>query len=88
MAIYHNSGTAESFSLRTNNTLLAQLAEVTNGREWDIENLDEILNAVEFSAAGITEQEIRSLWDAPIIFLILLSLKALEWILRRRWNTI
>jgi uncharacterized membrane protein len=88
LAIYHNAGKAEYFSLRTNRSLLSQLADATGGRDWNVEDLDELVNAVEFSSAGITEQEIRPLWDAPLIFLILLLLKSLEWILRRRWRTI
>ena len=88
MAIYHNAGTAEYFSLRTNQTLLSQIADATGGRNWAEEELDDLINTVEFSAAGITEREIRPLWDAPIIFLILIFLKSLEWLLRRQWNTI
>ncbi|MGY8814021.1 MAG: glutamine amidotransferase, partial [Gammaproteobacteria bacterium] len=88
LAIYHNAGKAEYFSLRTNRSLLSQLADATGGKDWNVEDLDELVNAVEFSSAGITEQEIRPLWDAPIIFLILMLLKSLEWILRRQWRTI
>ena len=88
LAIYHNAGKAEYFSLRTNRSLLSQLANATGGKDWNVEDLDELVNAVEFSSAGITEQEIRPLWDAPIIFLILMLLKSLEWILRRQWRTI
>jgi hypothetical protein len=44
--------------------------------------------AIRYSAAGITEHEIRPLWDAPAIFLLLLLLKAFEWLLRRRWRKI
>jgi hypothetical protein len=88
MAIYHNAGTAEYYSLRTNRTLLAQLANATGGRIWREGELDDLVNAVEFSEAGITEREIRPLWDAPLFFLILIFLKSFEWVLRRRWNTI
>ena len=88
MAIYHNAGMAEYYSMRTNLSLLNQLADATGGRNWSPEALDELLNAVEFSQAGITEREIRPLWDAPLLFLLLFGLKAIEWLLRRRWNTI
>ncbi len=88
MAIYHDAGMSEFFSMRTNLTLLNQLADATGGRNWSPDSLDELLNAVEFSQAGITEREIRPLWDAPILFLILFGLKAIEWLLRRKWKTI
>jgi uncharacterized membrane protein len=88
MAIYHDAGKAEYFSLRTNRSLLQQLADATGGRYWNIDELDELPNAVEFSSAGITEREISPLWDAPLFFILLLLFKIIEWLLRRRWNTI
>jgi uncharacterized membrane protein len=88
MAIYHNAGMAEYFSMRTNLSLLNQLADATGGRNWSPGFLDELQNAVEFSQAGITEREIRPLWDAPLLFLLLLGLKSIEWLLRRNWKTI
>ena len=50
--------------------------------------LEGLPEAIRFSAAGITENQIRPLWDAPLIFLLLIGFKAAEWLLRRRWNTI
>ncbi len=88
MAIYHDAGKAEYFSLRTNRNLLQQLADATGGRYWTIDELDELPSAIEFSSAGITEREISPLWDAPLFFILLVLLKTIEWLLRRRWNTI
>jgi hypothetical protein len=52
MAIYHNAGMAEYFSMRTNLSLLNQLADATGGRNWSPGFLDELQNAVEFSQAA------------------------------------
>ena len=60
----------------------------TGGRNWALDELDELAQAISYSAAGITEQQLHPLWDAPLLFLLLLLLKAAEWTLRRYWKTI
>jgi hypothetical protein len=88
MSLYNDAGNAEYFSLRQNRGLLERLAETTGGRYWEPDQLDQLPDAIQLSRAGITEQEIRPLWDAPAVFLLLLLLKTVEWCLRRRWRTI
>lgn len=78
----------EAFNTRQNRTLLEQLSATTNGQYWTADQWQEIPEAIGLSSAGITEQEIRYLWDAPIFFILLLALKTIEWLLRRRWRTI
>lgn len=78
----------EAFAIRQNRDLLENLAAVTGGRYWQIQDWDELPEAISYSTAGITEQDIRYLWDAPIIFMLLILLKTAEWLLRRRWRTI
>jgi len=78
----------EVFAIRQNRDLLENLAAVTGGQYWQAQNWDELPEAISYSTAGITEQDIRYLWDAPIIFILLILLKAAEWLLRRRWRTI
>jgi len=78
----------EAFAIRQNRDLLENLAAVTGGQYWQAQNWDELPEAISYSTAGITEQDIRYLWDAPIIFILLILLKAAEWLLRRRWRTI
>jgi len=78
----------EAFAIRQNWDLLENLAAVTGGQYWQAQNWDELPEAISYSTAGITEQNIRYLWDAPIIFILLILLKAAEWLLRRRWRTI
>ncbi len=88
LVVHHDAGQAESYSLRRNQTLLDILANVTGGQNWNLDDIDELPDAIRYSSAGITEQEIHPLWDAPLVFLLLLTLKTVEWLLRRRWRTI
>jgi uncharacterized membrane protein len=78
----------EAFAIRQNRELLENLAAVTGGQYWQAQDWDELPEAISYSTAGITEQDVRYLWDAPIIFLLLVLLKTAEWLLRRRWRTI
>jgi uncharacterized membrane protein len=78
----------EFFNIRQNRSLLSSLAAATGGQYWDPAGWDELPEAISYSSAGITEQDIRYLWDAPIIFLLLVLLKTTEWLLRRHWRTI
>ncbi len=87
-AVHHEQGAAEYFSLRQNRSLLTQLAQATGGQYWSVDNLAGLPEAIRFSPAGINEQYTRPLWDMPIIFLLLIILKAMEWMLRRRWGII
>ncbi len=88
MAVRHESGRAEYFSVRQNRTLLEQLATATGGRYWSADQLEGLPEAIRYSAAGVTQQEIRALWNMPVVFLLLLLLKAGEWLLRRRWSVV
>lgn len=88
MAMRHESGRAEYFSVRQNRPLLEQLAQATGGRYWTADQLDGLPEAIRYSAAGVTQQEIRALWNMPVVFLLLLLLKAGEWLLRRRWSVV
>lgn len=78
----------EAFNIRQNRPLLERLSSATGGRYWTPAQWNEMAEAIAFSDAGITEQELRYLWDAPFFFLLLFALKAAEWLLRRRWSTI
>ncbi len=78
----------EAFAIRQNRDLLENLSAATGGQYWQAENWDELPEAISYSTAGITEQDVRYLWDAPIIFILLILLKTIEWLLRRRWRTI
>ena len=79
----------EYFGVRQNRELLTALATETGGAYWsDGSGLDGLMTAIRHSAAGVTEEDIRPLWNAPVFFLLLLLLKSAEWLARRRWRTI
>lgn len=86
-AVRYDQG-QETFNVRQNRPLLERLAQATGGQYWTPDQWDEIPEAISYSTAGITEQQISYLWDAPFFFLLLILLKAAEWLLRRRWQTI
>lgn len=87
-SLLHESGQAEHFGIRQNAALLRRIAEATGGQAFTADNLDGLPDHLRYSSSGITETEYRAIWDAPIVFLLLLMLKAGEWLLRRRWRTI
>lgn len=86
-AIRYEEG-QEAFGVRQNRALLERLASATGGRYWTPEQWSQLPEAISYSNAGITERDIRYLWDAPFFFFLLALLKSGEWLLRRRWRTI
>lgn len=87
-SILHESGQAEHFNFRKNASLLQRLSEVTGGQTFEVDDLSALPDLLRYSSSGITETEYRAVWDAPAVFLLLLILKAGEWLLRRRWSSI
>ncbi len=77
-------GVAEDFHPQRNATLLESLAEQTGGDYWELDNLDSLPAEIGFSQAGITTRETLDLWDMPAVFLLLVALRAAEWLLRKR----
>ena len=86
-AVRYDEG-QEIFNVRQNRPLLERISLLTGGQYWSPEQWDEIPEAISYSTAGITEQQISYLWDAPFFFLLLILLKTAEWLLRRHWRTI
>jgi hypothetical protein len=78
----------EAFGVRQNRALLERVSAATGGRYWTPEQWGDLPEGISYSTAGITEQQINYLWDAPFFFLLLLALKTAEWLLRRRWQVI
>ena len=81
-------GVAENFRPEQNRELLEKLAEQTGGRYWTLDQVSGLADEIRFSKAGITSREIMDLWDMPAFFILLLALRAAEWLLRRRWGLI
>ena len=87
-SLLHESGAAEHFKIRRDTGTLERLAAATGGRYFEPGTLDGVHDLLRYSSSDITETEYRPIWNAPAVFLLLLFLKAGEWLLRRRWSTI
>jgi uncharacterized membrane protein len=88
MTIRREDGVAENFHIQQNRELLEKLSSETGGRYYTPQDASKLGKDISYSDAGITVRETRDLWDMPIVFLLLLSLRAGEWLLRRKWGVI
>jgi hypothetical protein len=87
-SIYSEAEQKEYFNIRRNSALLKRVSEATGGQYFQAGELDALPDFLRHSSAGITEKVVRPIWDMPAAYLLLLLLKAGEWLLRRRWSTI
>jgi hypothetical protein len=81
-------GVAENFRVAQNRELLEKLAEQTGGRYYTAADMAKLPEQISFSEAGITTRETKDIWDMPIVFLLALSLRSMEWLLRRKWGVV
>ncbi len=81
-------GVAENFRAEQNRELLEKLAEQTGGNYYRPGALSRLPEEISYSEAGITVRETKDLWDMPIVFLLILSLCASQWLLRRKWGVV
>jgi hypothetical protein len=81
-------GVAENFHTSQNRELLEKLSEETGGRYYKPSETSKLSNEISYSEAGITTRETRDLWDMPALFLLVLAIRASEWLLRRRWGVV
>jgi uncharacterized membrane protein len=85
MTFRREDGVAENFRTGQNRELLEKLSEQTGGKYYRPEDLPRLVREISYSEAGLTVRETRDLWNMPVVFLLLIALRAAEWILRRRW---
>lgn len=81
-------GVAENFHTEQNRALLETLASSTGGRYLRPAELGGLPGEIPYSQAGITVQQIKELWNMPMAFLLILALRAGEWLLRRKWGVV
>ncbi len=81
-------GVAENFHTEQNRPLLERLAAQTGGSYWRPQDLSRLPNEISYSEAGITIRETKELWNMPAVFLLILLLRAGEWLLRRKWGIV
>ena len=86
LAIRREDGISEHFQVQQNRALLERIAAATGGRYFTLDEADEIPEAVQFSDAGIVERRLLELWNMPFLFLLLVTLKSGEWLLRLWWG--
>ncbi len=80
------TGISEHFQIQQNRPLLERLSTLSGGRYFTLADVDELPEAIQFSEAGIVERDLLDLWNMPFAFLLLLLLKAGEWVLRLFWG--
>ncbi len=73
----------EYFDASRRTASLRRLAEVTGGRFYTPETVDQLPEDLRFTGAGVTLREERDLWDMPIVLILLLGLIGAEWGYRR-----
>jgi uncharacterized membrane protein len=81
-------GVAENFHTGQNRELLEKLSAETGGRYWKPQDISRLPGEISYSEAGITVRDTKELWNMPIVFLLLLSLRSAEWLLRRKWGVV
>ncbi len=65
-------------------TLLRNIAEVSGGKFYTIDEMDQLINDVEHLSNEYAVQMEEELWDMPLVMLLLLSCFSLEWFIRRQ----
>ncbi len=85
-AARREDGVIEHYRVQQNRPLLERLAAATGGRYFAVNDVGRLPEAVSFSEAGSVERQVLELWNIPLAFLILLLLKAGEWLVRLYWG--
>jgi uncharacterized membrane protein len=88
LTFQRQDGIAEAFHTQQNKELLERLSEQTGGQYWTPDTLSKLPDEISYSDAGVTVRETRDLWNLPIVFLLLIALRASEWLLRRKWGVV
>jgi hypothetical protein len=85
-AVRREDGVVEHYHVQQNRPLLERLAEATGGQYFAVDDVNRLPEAVSFSDAGSVERQVLDLWNIPLAFLVLMLLKAGEWLLRLYWG--
>ena len=88
VAVRRADGVSEHFQTQQKRPFLERLSTLTGGRYFTLDDLDALPEAIQFSEAGIVERELLDLWNMPFNFLLLMLLKAGEWVLRLYWGSL
>jgi uncharacterized membrane protein len=88
MTFRREDGVAENFGAAQNKDLLEKLSSDTNGNYYTPSQAKRLPDEIAVSEAGITAHDNLDLWDMPILFLLVLSIRGGEWLLRRKWGVV
>jgi uncharacterized membrane protein len=88
LSFRREDGVAENFHTSQNRELLEKLSQQTGGRYYTPAEASKLASEISYSEAGITTRETRDLWDLPVVLLLLLAIRAAEWLLRRKWGVV
>lgn len=70
-------------SMERDDAILTAIASRTGGRHYDIDAIDGLPDDVLLTRSGITARVTSDLWDAPLLFLLLVLMLGLDWGWRR-----
>jgi len=77
----------ETSQIWLNRPLLMDLAKLSGGKYFEVNELDQLVAAVPNRVETIEERSPpRPLWDVPVTLILLVGLLSTEWLLRRRFN--
>jgi uncharacterized membrane protein len=85
-AARREDGVIEHYRVQQNRPLLERLSAATGGSYFAVGDVSRLPEAVSFSEAGSVERQVLDLWNIPLAFLVLILLKAGEWLLRLYWG--
>lgn len=88
LSFRREDGLAENFRTSQNRELLEKLSQQTGGRYYRPGEASKLSGEISYSEAGISIRETRDLWNLPIVFLLILAIRAAEWLLRRKWGVV
>ena len=71
-----------------NRSLLADLARMTGGRTFDVPDLGKLDDTIVMREVTRTLEDRDELWDAPILFMIIILGLTTEWILRKMFRMV
>ena len=74
----------EQFGAGRRTELLRRIADETGGRFYTADDAEVLADEIRYTESGDTVYEERSLWDMPVLFLLLAGLLGGEWAYRRR----
>lgn len=70
-------------SMERDDAVLARIAEQTGGRNYDLSRVASLPDDVLLTRSGITARITSDLWDAPLVFLVMVILLGCDWAWRR-----